>query len=530
MSTGIVPYGVLSLNPSGTTVSRPIEGSMPCLYSAREDKSFMSLKLLPHVFALCFLLAASGSVFSQTPGEFTIAALPDTQFYSKSYPQIFTAETQWVAAHAKQMNIQLVVGLGDIVDGGGESYQWQNADLAYRMLDGKVPYMAAIGNHDYDSNNPAGRTASTINFNAYFGPQRYAGKSWYKGHYPSGSNENFYSVITLGGKQYLILVLECFPRNSALGWASAVMKNHPSIPTIVVTHAYTYYDNTRMDRCDSNSAGSFAVAQDNDGEQVWEKFASKYSNIRMVLSGHVVQGDGTGRRTDIGVNGNLVNAILADYQSWPNGGDGYIRLITVNPALNQVAVRTYSPYLNQWLTDSHNQFTVPYTSSGLTTRMTTMTGKVKNVSNCAAIAGAVVSNGSASATTDANGLYSIKAGAPTRYSLKVSVPGAIAVTQPAAALVYQPSPGKVLVAKSAQLSGKVEYKLSALAGASVFLTGGALRMNANVTTAADGSFSFGKIAYGTYSITATVPGTTISTTYTISVSGGSTTYVKFDLP
>ncbi len=489
----------------------------------------MSRSHVPHMIAVVSFLVASLTTLAQTSGEFTIAALPDTQFYSKTYPQIFTAETQWIASHAQQMNIQLVIGLGDVVDGGGQGYQWQNADLAYRILDGRVPYVAAIGNHDYDQNNPSGRTAYTKNFNAYFGPQRYAGKSWYKGQYPSGSNENFYSILTLGGKQYLILVLEVFPRNSALNWAAAVMKNHPGIDTIVVTHAYTYADSTRMDRCDSNSAGSFAVAQDNDGEQVWEKFASKYSNIRMVLSGHVVQGDGTGHRTDIGVNGNLVNAMLSDYQSWVDGGDGYIRLITVKPALNQVVVRTYSPYLNQWLTTSHHQFTVPYKNSGLTTAMTTMTGKVKNVSNCSAIAGAAVSNGYASATTDAYGHYSLPAAAPSRYTLNVTVPASIAPSQAAAALVYQPSPGKVLVARSGVVSGKVAYKLTPLSGAKVVLTGGALRMNSSVTTAYDGSFSFGKVAYGTYTINATVPGTTISTTYTVSVSAGGTTYVSFDL-
>jgi hypothetical protein len=250
----------------------------------------------------------------------------------------------------------------------------------------------------------------------------------------------------------------------------------------------------------------------------------------MVLSGHVVQGDGTGRRTDIGMYGNLVNEILADYQSWPNGGNGFVRLLTVKPRLNQVVVRTFSPYLDQWLTDSHNQFTVPYQNSGLTNRMTTMTGKVKNASNCAPIVGAMVSNGHSSTKTDASGHYSFPASAPSRYTLSVTVPGSIAAVQPAAALVYQPSPGKVLVARSGVVSGKVEYKLSALPGAKVVLTGGMLRMNADVTAASDGSFSFGKVAYGTYTITATAPGTTISTMYTISVSGGGTTYVKFDLP
>ena len=72
---------------------------------------------------------------AQTPAptpadEFTIVALPDTQFYSSLNPQIFAAQTQWIADHAQDQNIQLVVGLGDIVDSGGDSTQWQNADAA----------------------------------------------------------------------------------------------------------------------------------------------------------------------------------------------------------------------------------------------------------------------------------------------------------------------------------------------------------------------------------------------------------------
>ena len=122
-------------------------------------------------FVVVAVLSLAGWLNAQTPtpsptpaDEFTIVALPDTQFYSSLNPQIFAAQTQWIANHVQDQNIQLVVGLGDIVDAGGSLTQWQNADAAVRLLDGKVPYMMAIGNHDYDQNNPAGRTASTKNF------------------------------------------------------------------------------------------------------------------------------------------------------------------------------------------------------------------------------------------------------------------------------------------------------------------------------------------------------------------------------
>jgi len=108
-------------------------------------------------------------------GEFTVVTLPDTQNYSQYYPQILTSQTQWIAANAKALNIQFVLGLGDIVNNGSDTTQYANADASYRVLDNaKIPYLAAIGNHDYKSATPMTRDATV--FNSYFGPSRYEGK------------------------------------------------------------------------------------------------------------------------------------------------------------------------------------------------------------------------------------------------------------------------------------------------------------------------------------------------------------------
>src|ERR1700753_2059436 len=101
----------------------------------------MSLRRAQFIF-LSAILCLSRIPFAQTPAptpvdQFTIVALPDTQYYSSTYPQIFAAQTQWIANHVQDQNIKLVIGLGDIVDGGGELQQWQNADAAVRLLDGK---------------------------------------------------------------------------------------------------------------------------------------------------------------------------------------------------------------------------------------------------------------------------------------------------------------------------------------------------------------------------------------------------------
>ena len=49
---------------------------------------------------------------------FTIAVLPDTQFYSESFPSIFNAQTDWIVAQRQARNIVFATQLGDLVQNG----------------------------------------------------------------------------------------------------------------------------------------------------------------------------------------------------------------------------------------------------------------------------------------------------------------------------------------------------------------------------------------------------------------------------
>ena len=458
---------------------------------------------------------------SPTPvDEFTVVALPDTQFYSSLNPQIFAAQTQWIANHVQDQNIKLVVGLGDIVDGGGDLTQWQNADAAVRLLDGRVPYMMAIGNHDYDQNNPAGRTASTKNFNSFFGPARYAGASWYKGSFPAGSNENFYGVVNVNGRNYLIIVLEFAARDSALAWADGILKANQDKDAIIVTHMFTYVDNTRISGCDLNSAGSFGVGQDNNGEDMWWKLVRKYPNIHLVLSGHVVQGDGTGRRMDLGLNGNLVNQILSDYQSDPLGGGGYLRIMRISPSLNRVSVTSYSPYLDSFKTDDHNQFAVPYRNPGVSTASGTLSGKAKSAIDCSPAAGVTVAYSGGSAVTDANGNFTIPVNARKSLSITASKPGWLSDARTGTSTldaVAEPSPTKIFVSTAGRISGHVLNSAGApVAGAILTFTGGKLRLTKTITADGAGAFNSSWISIGSYTVTVAAPGfATVSTAATV---------------
>ncbi len=483
--------------------------------------------------AILCLLSGVGVLNAQTPAdEFTIVALPDTQFYSSTYPQIFAAQTQWIASHTQDQNIKLVLGLGDIVDAGGDLAQWQNADAAVRLLDGKVPYMMAIGNHDYDQNNPSGRTASTHNFNTFFGPTRYANASWYKGNFPAGSNENFYGVVNINGRNYLILVLEFAPRDAALNWAAGILSANQDKEVIVVTHMFTYSDNTRIDHCDLNNAESFGVGQDNNGEDMWWKLLQNYPNIHLVLSGHVVEGDGTGRRMDIGVRGNLVNEILSDYQSYAQGGEGYLRILKISPSLNRVNVTTYSPYLDSFLTDAHNQFTVPYRNPGVSTVAGSFSGMVKNAVDCSVMPGVTVASKSGSAITDSNGNYSVFASARNSIAITTSKPGwqsnaRTATSTPNAAV--EPSPSKIWMSTAGLVTGFVRDSAGIpITGATLTFSGGKLRQQKTVVSGGNGGYSSNWIAVGTYTVTVSSPGHA-SISATAAVNTGLTTSLHFSM-
>ena len=70
------------------------------------------------------------------PGaDFTVTVLPDTQFYSESYPATFQAQTTWVVNNRVARNIVYLTGEGDVVNVGSDSTQYDVATAAYAILD-----------------------------------------------------------------------------------------------------------------------------------------------------------------------------------------------------------------------------------------------------------------------------------------------------------------------------------------------------------------------------------------------------------
>ena len=268
-----------------------------------------------------------GRPAGETAGEdFTIIALPDTQFYSQSYPSIFTSQTTWIKDQKTAQNIIFVVNEGDITN-ADDTTQWGNADTAIDILDTwDVPYSMIPGNHD-----------GLTNFNNYFGSSRYTGKTYYQGHYSSG-NENNYSFFTASGMDFMVIGLQYSPTAAVLDWADALLKANTDRRAIVLTHSLLNTDTSWTD-----SGAIYDALKDNP-------------NLGLMLCGH---NHGEAKRTDT-YNGSTIHSLLADYQGYSNGGNGYLRILKFLPANDTIEVTTYSPTVPGFETDAGSQFSLDY--------------------------------------------------------------------------------------------------------------------------------------------------------------------------
>ncbi len=288
---------------------------------------------------------------------FTVAVLPDTQFYSQTYPDTFKAQARWVVANRSAEAIAFVSHLGDIVQTGSSGAQWVNADAAMDILDGNlaaspdglVPYSASIGNHDYRTMYTKPNGAAL--YEQYFSSARYRGRSWYLEE--SGRLGGHAHLFTAGGYRFLHLTFQFEPLDSDLAWAQQVIARHPGVPTIISTHSYL--SPSRKARMSSlNGDGGFAGDPSNTGEQVFQKLIRPNPQIILVMNGHF---SGEYHQTSLNALGQPVHEMVADYQSRDNGGDGWMNLLRFDVHAGTIAVRTFNALSGAYETDADSQFT-----------------------------------------------------------------------------------------------------------------------------------------------------------------------------
>jgi len=297
-----------------------------------------------------------GRPIAGSPGpDFTLIGLPDTQYYSGELNggtnAIFQSQTNWIVANRASRNIVYVGQLGDCVehgDNGGNDIEWQRANLSMGFLEDPattglpqgIPFGVCAGNHDQS---PIGNADGTTTFyNQYFGTARFSGRAYYGGNYGS-NNDNWYDLFSASGMDFIVISFEydTTPDAAVLTWADNLLTTNSNRRGIVLSHFI----------CNTGNPAGFGP----QGQAIYDALKS-HPNLDLMLCGHV---PGEGRRQDT-FAGNTVYTMLSDYQSRTNGGNGWLRILEFSPANNEIRVKTYSPWLNQFENDADSQFSLTY--------------------------------------------------------------------------------------------------------------------------------------------------------------------------
>lgn len=340
----------------------------------------MKTKLLLPILFLVF-------IFRFFPQEFTVAVIPDSQYYTYYYYQnrlwnkfpenletLFYKQIEYIKENSVTNNGDIVfaIHLGDIVDHESTFMEeWLMAEKGMSILDNVIPFGIVPGNHDYDKifnswNKDYNHKNRGLLFNDFFGPEshHFRNKEWYLDSFDDGMNQCI--CFDVEGKKFLFFGLELEPSDYTLFWVQKLLDENKKIPTIIAIHTYLQLDGTLNDvRYRNESYG-------NDSSALWEKLISCNDQIIFIVCGHICdENNGECLRIQENKYGNNVYAMLSDYQSrneWFDRnsvdgnkgalGDGWLRLLHFNIEQNEVVVKTYSTEFNEYETDENSEFSL----------------------------------------------------------------------------------------------------------------------------------------------------------------------------
>jgi hypothetical protein len=321
---------------------------------------------------ILFSLLACG-LLGEVRGEapYTMGVLPDIQYYYNNYQSgnyaKLIAQIRWLGLNAGGENVRAALQLGDITQNDNNDSQWTGAKGAFDLLSGVVPYVLAVGNHDGVND---GRD-SYFNLPKYFGPgSNYCAQPSFGASMEADDPANSYHFIDTGERTWLVVTLEWGPRDRVLEWLDALLSESPQYRTIVLTHAYLYMDNARLDATlfgedpyGGNPKSYPAVADDpagcNDGQDIWRKVLKKHPQVALVYSGHVGH-VGIGRRASIGECRQLVQERLTDFQNWTGGGNGWMQTLVFSADGSAARTRSFSPYAGETSGDPDLDYLTPF--------------------------------------------------------------------------------------------------------------------------------------------------------------------------
>jgi hypothetical protein len=300
--------------------------------------------LLATVLALLAVWVSVPGVAAADP-DYTIMVVPDTQYLvftcsSPGQAQALNILMNWIKNNKNAnlgntdqgtnltLNTKAVIGLGDITQQGtsGEFVRAAGDTVnAYGVLDANsVPFCGSAGNHDWTDPTTAhtpfaagfvppgtvnsANCASAAGFfsascravHGYFGGVGGSDTASYGGSFDEG---NYYIRLTAGAQRMLIYVIEYQPRSAVLAWAKSIHDANPGWANVISTHSFQATDASLTRYSgesgvngynNDNGGGGLSTSQAtsdanfNSGYSMWNSYLSTWSNLTMVLNGHLI--------------------------------------------------------------------------------------------------------------------------------------------------------------------------------------------------------------------------------------------------
>ncbi|TWT84325.1 Arylsulfatase [Planctomycetes bacterium CA13] len=308
-------------------------------------------------------------------GAWTAVIIPDTQTYTtlrkgrEENVQILDQMFQWMATNKKTRNIQVAVHVGDMTS-KNEPKEWEKIRGSYRNIDGVVPYVVCVGNHD---EKPINRTA---HLDEYFKiADNPLNEEFFVASFEEDNLENAYYVMEQNGQKLLFMALEFLPRDKVVAWADAIIKKHTDHHVFLTIHEYIS-EKSRLTSKDGLPSPELSDKEDylrsfrseadniNCGVDIKAKLIDPNPNVEFLVCGHYgcqiinERGQAVFDRQEIATahcsdprdNGAKFHAMLFNAQWMSSGGDGWLLLLEFQPDNQSVHVRTYSPYLKAFRT------------------------------------------------------------------------------------------------------------------------------------------------------------------------------------
>lgn len=261
------------------------------------------------------------------PDDFTIAIVPDPQYYNDLRYRLynlywnvtaphtdlthhFQTQMRWIASHGPEHTpnsnhtgedgsgvsapIRLVLFMGDLTQSDALE-EWAVVKQGLTTLaDAGLPFCVVQGDHDL------GHTHAPQLPPYFFMKASHRGSEmnnqlsgWVRARSPhlvgtfDGQISNAHYQITIGTMRLVVLSLEFKPRDAVLQWAGGVLSAHRTHTAIVITHSYLNDTNLQHRTTEHPLSDGSNSVEGNSGTGVWSKLVSQHRNVAMVLCGHM---------------------------------------------------------------------------------------------------------------------------------------------------------------------------------------------------------------------------------------------------